>query len=183
MSERQFFSPEIDYGDRRSKNTWVDPLSRVPSGRGLVLDLGCGGSATKDALEAKGYTWIGLDIDRHPGVTALGDAHRLPFAPETFAAVYSAQLFEHLPDPWGAVHEVFRVLRPGGVFCGSLSCLEPFHDSFFNYTHWGLEALLRQAGSSACASPGICCLSRRSRRSEPCDLGRVARSSSWLLRF
>lgn len=112
----------------------------------MILDLGCGEGRTKNPLETKGYSWVGLDLRQESSVSVVGDAHHLPFGEGTFSIVYSAQLFEHLADPWKVAGEVYRVLRPGGMFCGSLSCLEPFHDSYFNYTHWGVEALLRRGG-------------------------------------
>jgi len=141
-----FFSEGVSYGDGKTKDHWVDPGDLVPSGHGLLLDLGCGGGTTKKKFEAKGYRWIGLDIVNETDPTVVGDAHRLPFQNESFAVIYSSQVFEHLPEPHRAVEEVARVLKPGGVFCGSVSCLEPFHDSYFNYTHRGLEILLRGAG-------------------------------------
>lgn len=44
-----------------------------------------------------------------------GDAQAMPFADESFDAVTSTSVFEHLPDPARAAAEVARVLRPGGV--------------------------------------------------------------------
>ena len=141
-----FFSDGIAYGNGSVASDWVLPLGMLPSGRGRVLDLGCGAGGSRRVLEAKGYAWVGLDIVKNGGVTVSGDAHRLPFASGSFDAVYSLQVFEHLSRPWDAAAEVCRVLKPGGLFCGGVAALEPFHDSYFNYTHWGLESLLRQGG-------------------------------------
>jgi SAM-dependent methyltransferase len=141
-----FFTDGISYGDGRPKHFWVDPRAAVPDGQGRLLELGSGQGETRQPFEAKGYTWIGLDIEARNAPSVVGDAQRLPFRDGTFAVVYSSQVFEHLRHPWSAAAEVFRVLEPGGLFCGSVSCLEPFHDSYFNYTHWGLETLLREAG-------------------------------------
>lgn len=141
-----FFSDGIAYGDGRVASDWILPLRLLPSGRGRVLDLGCGEGGSRRALEEKGYAWVGLDIRKNGATTVAADAHRLPFADGAFDAVYSLQVFEHLSRPWEAAAEVFRVLKPGGHFCGGVAALEPFHDSYFNYTHWGLESILRQAG-------------------------------------
>lgn len=141
-----FFTEGIHYGKGGINNNWVTPLQHVPAGKGLILDLGCGGGETRNVLETKGYTWVGLDIQKMKGVLVVGDAHQLPMKDEAVTAVYSCQVFEHLVQPWRAAGEVFRVLKPGGIFYGSMSCLEPFHHSYFNYTHWGVEALLRHAG-------------------------------------
>jgi len=142
----RFFSTGIAYGDGKIKNEWVEPVGLVLAGEGLILDLGCGDGETKEVLKDRGYRWIGLDVRKTKGVTVVGDAHLLPFKAAVFSAVYSRQVFEHLARPWTAAGEVFRILKPGGTFLGSMSCLEPFHNSYFNYTHWGVEEILRQAG-------------------------------------
>jgi ubiquinone/menaquinone biosynthesis C-methylase UbiE len=53
----------------------------------------------------------GLEID-----AVEGDVEQLPFADESFDCVTSAFGLILAPRPALAVHEVFRVLRPGGTF-------------------------------------------------------------------
>jgi ubiquinone/menaquinone biosynthesis C-methylase UbiE len=43
-----------------------------------------------------------------------GDAHALPFAPDSFDVVYSRMLFEYLKDKPRAAGDMVRVCRPGG---------------------------------------------------------------------
>jgi SAM-dependent methyltransferase len=45
---------------------------------------------------------------------AVGDVRRLPFRDGSFDAVYSMGTIEHFRDPETALHEMRRVLRPGG---------------------------------------------------------------------
>lgn len=47
-----------------------------------------------------------------------GDVGALPFEDESFDAVLSLNGFHAFPDKTAAYLETFRVLRPGGVFCG-----------------------------------------------------------------
>ena len=52
---------------------------------------------------------------RARGVAACGaDAHALPFADNTFAAVRADRVIQHVADPLRAVAEMLRVCRPGG---------------------------------------------------------------------
>ena len=44
-----------------------------------------------------------------------GDATRLPFPDNSFDAVISTAVWEHLPDVPAAVNELNRVLKPGGI--------------------------------------------------------------------
>ena len=47
-----------------------------------------------------------------------GDVGALPFADESFDVVLSMNGFHAFPDKEAAWQETFRVLRPGGTFCG-----------------------------------------------------------------
>ena len=47
-----------------------------------------------------------------------GDVGNLSFADESFDLVLSLNGFHAFPDKEAAYREVFRVLKPGGIFCG-----------------------------------------------------------------
>jgi len=66
----------------------------------------------------------GLSADLH-----LGDAAHLPFKDNSFDRVYSTGVLHHTPDIDKCIDEVYRVLKPGGVFVMSL-----YHkNSLFHY--------------------------------------------------
>jgi SAM-dependent methyltransferase len=121
-----------------------------------VLEIGCGGGQMRQPLAERGISHIGTDIsdsrvnDRlraHGGPDLLADAHFLPLDDDRFDFVYSAAVFEHLACPQLAAQEVARVLKPGGVFGGSVSFMEPWHDdSFYHMSPLGVYELLVQAG-------------------------------------
>ena len=49
-----------------------------------------------------------------PVEVTYADAQRLPFADESFDTVVSALVFCTIPNPYAALAEIRRVLRPGG---------------------------------------------------------------------
>ncbi len=112
-----------------------NPFSLGPLRAGeAVLDLGCG--AGVDAIMAAlmagpSGTVTGLDLvpemlaraqenARLAGVAPIefreGSAEALPFPDNTFHVVISNGVFNLVVDKPKALHEVFRVLKPGGRF-------------------------------------------------------------------
>lgn len=112
------------------------------SGNLRVLEIGCG-LGTDGAQFAKAgadYTGVDLtdaavDLSRRrfelfdlPGTFRVADAERLDFDDNSFDVVYSHGVLHHTPDTAGAVREVHRVLRPGGVAKVML-----YHRNSYNY--------------------------------------------------
>lgn len=110
-----------------------------------LLDLGCGPRDQAPVAAHYGLRYAGLDYSSS-AADILGDGHALPFADSSFDLVFSYAVFEHLHNPYLAAREVARVLAPGGIFFGTVSQGEPFHDSYFHHTAFGVLALLRSAG-------------------------------------
>ena len=113
--------------------------SRLSSpGQATVLEIGAGTGRI-----AAGFTrgeplrqYVGLDLS--PAMLAvlqaklgdavrpvLGDASRLPFASARFEAVLSCHVLQMVPDLGGAVAEIRRVLRPGGLYLHCTDELAP----------------------------------------------------------
>ncbi len=87
----------------------------------LLVDVGCGGGVL--AAYVQGYLHVGVDLTQSALVVAAAngvvpvrsDAAALPLATGVAHVVVAGELFEHVADLEGAVAEMSRVLRPGGV--------------------------------------------------------------------
>ena len=106
-----------------------------------VLDLGCGeGRHVISAYIEGDVHSVGVDLSLddlrttldkfadfdEPGNAAKSfglssaNALQLPFADDTFDKVICSEVLEHIPDYEGALAEIQRVLKPGGLFCASV---------------------------------------------------------------
>ncbi len=155
-------------------------VGRRPGERWRVLDLGCGAGDSVDLFRARDpdVDWLGLDIagSREAGERTREDAPfrtydgvAIPLEDAGLDLVYCKQVLEHVRRPAPVLAEVRRVLRPGGVFAGSTSQLEPFHSaSMWNYTPAGFAELLSEAGMHLLEiRPGIDGLTLIARRLVP----------------
>jgi demethylmenaquinone methyltransferase/2-methoxy-6-polyprenyl-1,4-benzoquinol methylase len=106
-------------------------VSRVDVGsRDTVLDVATGtGAVARELLARKGCTVVGLDqspemLDearrRLPSSVKLvqGTAEELPFPDAAVDALTFTYLLRYVSDPAATLHELARVVRPGGTLAG-----------------------------------------------------------------
>jgi SAM-dependent methyltransferase len=139
-----------------------------------VLDWGVGNGHFSYFLVRSGYKTFGFSLENFPVGVELADAQyhflqgsvkdpiRLPFKDDSFAAVSSVGVLEHVRHTGGndedSMKEITRILKPGGVFvCYHLPnryslidalvrCFFPNkHFHRFRYTSCDIVALMKQA--------------------------------------
>jgi SAM-dependent methyltransferase len=107
-------------------------LELLPPPGILTVDVGCGEGRLGRELEQRGHRVVGLDYSE-PAIHALvgegskgivGDAPHLPLRTESADLVTAFMSLHDIDDPAATIHEVFRILTPGGRFCFAL--LHPF---------------------------------------------------------
>lgn len=123
----------LNYNQVLFEQKMADTLS-VKSGQ-AVLDIGCGSGYIADTVqEHTGAKVHGINVSPEQIATARAHAERsgklgklldfqvasmndpLPFADNSFDAVYVMQAICYVHDPTALMREVRRVLKPGGIF-------------------------------------------------------------------
>lgn len=116
--------------------------------KALVLNVGSGPLVYGPGI-------INVDPERVYGVRVQGEAEALPFATASVDGVICEVTLEHVRDPDGAVSEMARVLRPGGLLYLSVPFLQPFHSEPRDFVRWTLPGLRRLVGDLHVLESGV----------------------------
>lgn len=119
---------------------------------GDVLSIGSGGDIDKEGRTYRQYfrqasSYTTSDIDPALGCDLLLDVRSiLELNWRSYDAVFASGVLEHVDDVHGAVTNVHRLLREGGLFIVGVPFLQPIHRAphdFWRFTEFGLRHLLR----------------------------------------
>ncbi|WP_199096642.1 class I SAM-dependent methyltransferase [Dyella sp. ASV21] len=126
---------------------------RLPSLRGIVIDLGCGTRPFERDILRYADHYMGVDwANSMHGLKAdvLANLNMpLPLADDVADHVISLEVMEHLSEPDVMLAEAFRVLRRGGELTISTPFQWWIHEApwdFQRFTRFGLEHHLTKAG-------------------------------------
>ncbi|MCC6599727.1 MAG: class I SAM-dependent methyltransferase [Crocinitomicaceae bacterium] len=134
-------------------------ISSLPLFSGKMLDIGCGKMPYKNYIlsHSKVTDYTGLDIESalvydnniKPDFTWNGI--NMPFEENSFECAFGTEVLEHCPQPEVILKEVFRVIKPGGVFFFTVPFLWNLHEvphDEYRYTPFSLERHLANSGFS-----------------------------------
>lgn len=109
--------------------------------QGIVLDFGAGNTQKEYLKPNICY----LDVQQYQYTDIVCSTLKLPFLDDCFDGIVSHAVFEHLPNPFIAAKELYRILKPGGLIFIDTAFLQPLHadpSHYFNMTIHGLRQIL-----------------------------------------
>ena len=119
-----FRAHDVEVGKRNGR-AMIKILEQKLPQRGMLLDVGCGRGELVWAAREAGWQFEAVDPSAahldwartHLGIEGrLGTLEEAKFPDEHFDAVIMSAVLEHLYDPFATLREIWRVLKPGGVF-------------------------------------------------------------------
>ncbi len=123
----------------------------APTGRGRLLDIGCGTGTFLDQMARLGWEAWGIEptgelarsvVERlgiPPTRIFAGEAEEAEFPPESFDLVTMWHVLEHLHDPQGVLSKAHNWLCAGGVLRISVPNIASFEARLFRRFWFGLD--------------------------------------------
>jgi len=116
---------------------------------GRLLDAGAGDLLYKPLLEQHAQQYESLDVVDNPNLNYQQDIQEMDFDSCQYDTVFCRNVLEHVPDPWEAVREIFRVLKDGGHGIITVPHLAYLHNEphdYYRFTSHALEKMATDAG-------------------------------------
>lgn len=141
FDKRKYFSPAT-LSDSRVTPPLIDQYAR-----GKCIDVGCGDAPLREHISAMTDCYHTLDIESRDDqpltyVSSACDMKDVKDASYDFAV--SFHVLEHVNNPFQAMAEIGRILKPGGVLILSVPHLCRLHEEphdYFRFTKYGLQHL------------------------------------------
>jgi SAM-dependent methyltransferase len=115
--------------------TWPTLRDVLPEPRGVTVDLGCGEGRAGRELVKLGHDVVGIDLAptllraaaaQEPTFPVVrGDMTQVPLPDGVTALVVASCSLHDVDDLQGAIAEIGRILKPGGVLCAAMRIRRP----------------------------------------------------------
>ncbi len=118
--------------------------------KGKTLDAGAGNLNSRNLLKKYCQQYVSMDIENNDGLDLISDIQNMKeIESESFDSVFSSQVLEHVPEPWKACKEIYRILKPGSYTVITVPHLSGLHDlpnDYYRYTPYGIKHLMQRTG-------------------------------------
>lgn len=118
-----------------------------------ILDVGSSKPWQKEMATFKEWfrssTYHTLDSDPNSGATYIADVQKMPLANNAYKAIICKAVLQHVPFPYNAIKEMYRVLEPNGLLLAYVPFIYPYHarknlyKDYWRFSKDGIERLFR----------------------------------------
>lgn len=137
-----FFNPF--YFVRKGLLKGITQYAHIPEGK--MLDLGCGRKPYKRSFTSVAE-YIGLDVQGHghdhsnEDIDVYYDGENIPFGDNTFDAVFSSEVFEHVQKLEKVIGEVHRVMKPGATLLITVPFVWFEHEMPYDFRRFSVNGI------------------------------------------
>ena len=142
MMKEEYFNNDLYWKEHINKkldiDMWIDEYKDYFKGEGKCLELGCGIGQYSKRLMEYGYKVISTDIsdialnevkkfNKH--IEKVDMSQPLKYDDNQFDLVFSSLAIHYFSEEktFGLVNEIYRILKNGGLFIGSVNGLEGYN--------------------------------------------------------
>jgi SAM-dependent methyltransferase len=113
---------------------------------GDLLDFGCGSKPYINLFKVNSYTGVDIEISGHAHfnskVDIYYDGKTLPFENESFSAIFTSEVFEHIFNLDEILSELNRVLKPEGKILLTTPFVWEEHEQPYDYARYTSFAMI-----------------------------------------
>lgn len=149
-------SPSVNLSSRRVLQRLGQELNAME--RAIVLVVGGGRQREwldKALSASESVRVVYSDIDIGADIDLFCDGHALPFQSESFDAVITTAVLEHVLYPEHVAGEISRVLKVGGWLYSELPFMQQVHEGAYDFTRYTLSGHRRLFNSVAEEESGM----------------------------
>lgn len=147
-----------------SEYSWVPPID-VDLGnnrnllKGKVLNAGAGVRDIRHLIDGQLVNQdIAWEDDKRTNIDIYAPINNIPVPASEFDTVVCIAVLEHVRNPNEAMHELHRVLKPGGHLILEIPFMQPEHKvptDYQRYTRDGIIELAQRNGFNVVATKGL----------------------------
>lgn len=148
------FDPGISFPAYLTRHRLLTSIKKyAPLLKGRLMDFGCGTKPYRSLFAVDEYTGLDFENPGHPHlneqIDVFYDGKSIPFGNETFDAVFSSEVFEHVFNLEEVLKELNRVMKTGASIlatCPFAICEHEVPNDFARYSSFGLRSLFERNG-------------------------------------
>jgi SAM-dependent methyltransferase len=138
----------------------IGELARALDARGPCDVLVVGGGTQREwldplVLKAVSHRICYVDVDPRADVQIFCDAHELPFIDQSFDAIITTAVLEHVMYPEKVAFEMARVIRPAGFIYSELPFMQQVHGGAYDFTRYTMSGHRRLLNAFSELESGI----------------------------